>query len=89
MRIKLESNFDLGRETIELGEGTSLQALLVELAKSQTLSFTFIDPSTGDLEEAFLLFLNGEDYKSLPRRLDTPLKEGDKVEIRVVVLGGG
>lgn len=90
MKIKLESNFDLGQGAIELeAKGTNLRALLTELAKRQTPAFTFIDSGTGEMEEAFLLFLNGQDYKSLPRRLDTPLKDGDRVEIRVGAVGGG
>lgn len=37
------------------------------------------------------IFLNGKDHFSLPKRLGTPLKEGDRVNVEIYMepLGGG
>jgi sulfur carrier protein ThiS len=90
MRITLKSNFDLGLEEIELpGDGATLRNLLEELGRHHR-DMDFIDPrSPTDVEEYFSVSINGKEYRFLPQRLDSPLKDGDEVEVAVVMFGGG
>lgn len=88
--VLVESNFDLGRDSLELpGESVSLKKLLTELGQLQQPAVDFFDRMTGDVDELFLVSINGQEYKDLPGRLNLALKDGDRVRIEVVILGGG
>ena len=90
MILRLRSNFDLGTETMELGAPeVSLRDLLLELARRGPGDVDYIDRKTGDVDELFEVYINGKDYRFLPRRLDTLAKDGDEVQISVIPFGGG
>ena len=90
MRIRLEGNLDLGLETWDIKEPEiTLGALLKEVGDKHQRNIPFIDPSTDELDELFVISLNGEDCRYLPQRLNTPLRDSDLVEIVVLGLGGG
>ena len=90
MKITLKSNFDLGLEEMEFADdSTSLRNLLEELGRLHT-DMEFIDPrNPTDVEEFFTVSINGKEYRFLPQRLDSPLRDGDVVEVAVVMFGGG
>lgn len=90
LRVLVESNFDLGRDRVELpGDSVSLQKLLAELGQLQQPAVDFLDRQTGDVDDLFIVSINGQEYKDLPGRLNLSLKDGDKVRIEVAILGGG
>jgi len=90
VRVRLESNFDLGRDSLELPEqAATLKQLLAALGQLQQPAVDFLDRLTGDVDDLFLVTINGREYKDMPGRLTLPLKDGDKVRIEVVILGGG
>ncbi|MBI4289275.1 MAG: MoaD/ThiS family protein [Chloroflexi bacterium] len=88
MRIRLTSNVDLGLGSIQLAKGTSLRALLMELS-SKVRDLTLIDPKTSDLDDFFVVSVNGQEVPFLPERLETMLKDGDEVQVAIVSFGGG
>ena len=62
---------------------------LEELGRLHT-DMEFIDPrSPNEAEEFFTVSINGKEYRFLPQRLDSPLRDGDVVEVAVVMFGGG
>jgi len=92
MRVLLRSNFDVAgvfsRGEVEVQENTSLRALLKLL--SERCRLDFIDPRNGQVNATdFDVVLNGKGYQFWPQGLDTPLKEGDEVQIILMPLGGG
>jgi len=88
--VLLESNFDLGRDSLELaGEQVTLRQLLVELGQRQQPVVDFLDRQTGDVDDLFIVSINGREYKELPGGLNVPLRDGDRVRIEVAILGGG
>lgn len=90
VRVLVESNFDLGRDKVELpGDSVSLKELLAELGRLQLPVVDFLDRQTGDVDDLFVVSIDGTEYKDLPGRLNLALKDGDKVRIEVAILGGG
>ena len=90
VRVRVESNFDLGSDTVELpGESVTLHRLLSELGQLQQPPVDFLDRQTGDVDDLFVVTVNGREYKDLPGRLNLTLTEGDRVRIEVAILGGG
>lgn len=95
MKISVKSNFDLceifgqkGKAELEIQTAT-LRNLLQELSNRFQGRVELIDPRTGDVDIDCFLFINGSIHYSLPRGLDTELKNGDEVEITFLGLGGG
>jgi len=95
MKISVKSNFDLweifgqeGKAELEIQTAT-LRNLLQELSNKFQGRVELIDPRTGDVDIDCFLFINGSIHYSLPRGLDTELKNGDEVEITFLGLGGG
>lgn len=89
MKINLTSNFDLGMESIKLDDRASARDLLTRLSALVPGNLTFIDPKTSDVDDFFVVSVNGQEIPFLSDRLDTELKEGDEVQVAVVVFGGG
>lgn len=90
MKINLKSNFDLGMETIELdGAQVTLRRLLNEVAARSPGNPPLIDPKSDDLDEFFVVSVNGQEHRFLLHGLDAPIKDGDEVHIAVVSFGGG
>jgi hypothetical protein len=89
MNINLRSNFDLGLEAIELEGSADLRSLLVELSKRSLREVKFIDSQSNEVDDSFLVAINGQEYQFLPERLETRLKDGDEVGVLVMMFAGG
>ena len=89
MKVTVESNLDIwGDQTeLELEPHANLRDLLENL--SAKIRFSLIDPKSGEVDSFLQLRVNGREYFVLPRRLDTPLQDGDIVEIAVTIAAGG
>ncbi len=67
-------------------EGNTLRALLLALSKrykEAKIDFEPVNPKTQDLGFDYDVFMNGQNYVGLPRVLDTTLKSGDEVLIKM------
>lgn len=89
MKITLTSNFDLGLQTLEFKGQVSLREMLHELNKRVPGDLEFIDSKTDDLDDFYVVSVNGQELPFLSHRLDTELKDGDEVQVAIVVFGGG
>ena len=89
MKVTVESNLDIwGDQTeLELEPHATLRDLLENM--STKIRFSLIDPETGEADSFLQLRVNGREHFVLPERLDTPLHDGDLVEIVVTVAAGG
>ena len=91
LRIKLKTNVSFS--ALESGEMTlppgitSVGAFLRHL--SQQMSSKLIDPDSPKLGTYFEINLNDKDIWFYPTGLDTPLENGDSVQINVIPIGGG
>ena len=96
MRINIKSNFVApgleGRDYVEVDRADmTLRQLLEELqriALPTTIEYVrpgapHLDPDDWDVE------INDLPYQKFDRELETPLKDGDMVTIRIMALGGG
>ncbi len=85
MMVKVKTNF-LGQPELEI-EMPTLRKVLLNLSKrDKFLIFNFENEEVGsDIK----VYLNGVDYESLPHGIDTDIKDGDKVEVTLVMLAGG
>lgn len=80
----------LSRDVVELkGDDATLRKLLIELSQSGSNGINFIDPKSGDMYGPFMVRLNGEIHRFLPNGLNTKLREGDHVQITMVMASGG
>ena len=90
-KIALQTSFALpgsGSGAIPLPEGVeTVGDLLSNMGKK--INFKFFDLETGSLEEDLEIILNGKEVWFYPAALNTPLKDGDKVEVYLLPLGGG
>ena len=89
--IKLDTNFafrSAGPEGFSLPSGVATIADLLRHIGGET-NFPFIDPVSGELEIDLEITINGKDLWFYPSGLNTPLKEGDRVDISMIPLGGG
>jgi molybdopterin converting factor small subunit len=67
-------------------KGETLRALLVELSacyKQVNVDFEPINPKTNDVDFDYDIFMNGQNYVGLPQRLDTELRKGDEVLVKM------
>jgi sulfur carrier protein ThiS len=90
-RIALQTSFALpgsGSDTMTLPEGVETVADLLG-HMGDHIHFTFLDFETGSLEEDLEIILNGKEIWFYPSALNTPLQDGDKVEVYLLPLGGG
>jgi hypothetical protein len=97
MRVVVESNFDLWGEfekrEVELPEASpTLRTLLEEISRSAQGEYQLIDSESDDVDPfAYQVFLRGSAYQLLPDRLETRLREGEKISVMkwMDTLGGG
>lgn len=90
MRVKIRSNFDPGASEIELsGVRWPLRSLLEELSRRNWRKIRFIDPRTNTVDDFFTVLVNGTDWRSLPQDIETPLRDGDEVQVDVITFMGG
>jgi molybdopterin converting factor small subunit len=80
MKINLESNFNLKEEDFETQSAT-LGGLFKELSNKYGLT----NPEFCD----WAVFINGKLYQTFTDGLNIKLKDGDKVEMYLLPLGGG
>jgi molybdopterin converting factor small subunit len=68
-------------------DGDTLRALLAELSaqyKAANVDFQPINPTTNDLDFDYDVLVNGENYIALADGLDTKLKAGDEVKLKIL-----
>ena len=53
------------------------------------IEYSFINPESGQLEEDLEIIINKKEIWFYPDALNTPLQDGDVVEIYLLPLGGG
>lgn len=90
MQIKINSNIGLsnifGKE-LEIPEGLKIRDLLSYIGEK--FNFNFFDSESGNIHREMQILINGKDHWFIPTQLETPLKEGDSVDIHLMPLGGG
>ncbi|MBW2031327.1 MAG: MoaD/ThiS family protein [Deltaproteobacteria bacterium] len=90
-RISLTTNFACpGTE----GEGFDLPPgvnTVRDLLKhvGEKVDFAFINPDTKEIEVDLEIAINDKAIWFFPKGLDTPLSDGDSVDISLIPLGGG
>jgi molybdopterin converting factor small subunit len=65
----------------------TLRGLLMEITeqyKRVSIDFYPIDSRTNDLDSDYDILVNDKNYITLPQKLDTELKEGDRIRIKMV-----
>jgi hypothetical protein len=92
MRIVLKSNFSLGGpfsegEIVLKEEGMALRDLLVLIGGKSGLHI--IDLENGEVDSTFEIYVNEREYWIQPDSLDYKLRDGDEVDIRLVMFAGG
>ena len=85
MAVKVKTNF-LGQPELEI-ENPTLRKVLLEL--SNRTKFSIFNPVSNEIHGEFKVYLNGVEYEDLSHGIDAELREGDKVEVTLVVLSGG
>lgn len=95
MNVITDSNFALyglpEESEIHLdGPRVTLRMVLKELAKRSSGRITLVDPSTGALDPLdFVLKVNGLLNSGSKKDLETTLKEGNTVTLKITPLEGG
>ena len=96
MKIYIKSNFVVpgleDREDIEIDRPEiTLRQLLEELQRLAAPSpIEYVRPGARALDpDDWEVEINGLPYQKCDRELETPLKEGDTVTIKIMALGGG
>lgn len=94
MRVNLESNFILlGSEDIDCIDFSSseitLKGLLETISKLSTNSIKFLYPSGIELIPDWDIEINGQPLALSNGGISTVLKDGDRVSIKLMLLGGG
>jgi len=92
--ITLQSNFmllgDRDITSIDFDRpGVTLAELLDELSGRSTNTMQFFLPGRDSLLEGWELEVNGRGFADLADGLATVLRDGDRVAITLVLLGGG
>ena len=89
--IKLDTNFAFGGSGSEDFSLPSDVATIADLLQyiGREINFPFIDPASGNLEVDLEVSINNKEIWFYPTGLNTPLKEGDLVDISMIPLGGG
>ena len=96
MKINVKSNFVVpgleDREDVEFDRTeVTLRQLLEELQRLAAPSpIEYVKPGARALDpDDWEVEINGLPYQKCDRELETPLKEGDTVTIKIMALGGG
>ncbi len=98
IRFKLGAPFSgdrgLPRKEMELPlQPPTLKQLVSELSREYKFAGRFpvrlLDSRNGEVSQDFGVSVNGVEYELLPERLETGIKQGDEVEVTMVMLGGG
>ena len=95
MRINLRSNFVLpgleGEESIEFDRSQiTLREILEELSRRAPTRIEYVRPGARALDpDEWEVEVNGVPYQSCGAGLETSLRDGDTVTIRILALGGG
>jgi hypothetical protein len=85
MLVKVKTNF-IGQLELDI-ETPTLKKVLVELSKRNRIPL--LDPDACEVHSDFKIYLNGIEYERLPDRIDTELRNGDQVEVNLIMLAGG
>ena len=91
IKIRLQTCFALPgseSEIMALPQDVSTLRDLLNYMSGQ-MEFSFMDGTTGNVEEDLEIKINNKEVWFYPFALDTPLKEDDLVEIYLLPLGGG
>ncbi len=92
MRIRIKTSVAMPEipDGLEMEQG-ALRDVLLRLFANMKLTRELVDPVTGEMnfEEFFEVRLNGVSYHALDKGLDTQLRDGDLVQISLILLGGG
>ena len=96
MKIPIKSNFVVpgleDREYVEVDQAEmTLRQLLEELQRLAAPSpIEYVRPGARALDpDDWEVDINGLPYQKSDRELETPLRDGDTVSIRIMALGGG
>lgn len=68
-------------------EGETLRALLAKLAevyRQAGVDFEPINPRTNDMDEDYDVLINGKNYVTLSHAINTKLKDGDEVKVKIL-----
>ena len=68
-------------------KGSTLRDLLTTITKEYervSMEFYPIDPRTDDLDSDYDVLVNDKNYITLPKKLDTKLNDGDRVNLKMV-----
>ena len=89
VKISLRSPFNLNGVDIET-QSAMLNGLLAELSLNTVLTnVPFFDSKSGEVYPDYDVCVNGQPYGALADGLNTKLKDGDKVEVVMIMLAGG
>jgi len=85
MLVNVKTNF-VGQLELDV-ETPTLKKVLLGLSKKNRIPI--FDSDASEVHSDFKIYLNGIEYERLPEKLETGLKNGDQVEVNLIVLAGG
>ncbi len=89
MKVTVKSNFELYKVAFET-QSAILGDLLDELSRNdRPLKTEFFDRERREIYPDCEVVVNGQAFKDLGDGLNTELKDGDRVEIYLIMLAGG
>jgi hypothetical protein len=92
MRIEIKTNVNVPElpSIVEIDKGT-VHDVLIAMVTGTHFAHELLNPVTGVLkfDGIFDVRLNGETYYALPKGLDTEVRDGDAIELSLILLGGG
>ena len=89
MKIKVRSSCNPAEREVEV-KSTTLGDLFEELSGDyRPAGFDFYDRKQGGIMEDCEVVINGHQYEALVHSLDTPVNDGDKIEVFILLVPGG
>jgi hypothetical protein len=89
MKVKVRSSADPSEREIAI-QSTKLGDLFEELSGDyKPAGFDFFDRKNGGVMPDCEVVVNGRQYEALVHSLDTLVKDGDKIEIFILLVPGG
>ncbi len=94
MVIHLDFNFlllgagDLGSIDFDQTHATLVE-LFEELSARSPNSLDFLTPDGRDLDEGWVVSVNGSPLTDLPQGIETSLRDGDRVAVKLLPISGG